>query len=147
MPEVIKGYSLNHAYKFYKKKHKEKWDTHEVPKEIYRDICCDFNEFIVQEALKGRFIKLPHSMGNIWCKKFKINWEKPPVDLNASKKEGKVIYHLNIHSDGWCVKWAWTKRNSMMTNLIYYGFTPTRTNSERLSAIMKQKDGHKQFFS
>jgi len=147
MPEITKGYSLSHAFKFYKKKHYKRGDKYEINKDLYRKICCDFNKEIVQLSLKGKLVALPHSIGRLWCKKFKINWNNPPVDLNASKKAGKTVFHLNDHSDNWCVRWAWTKRNNLIANLIFYSFKPTRTNSRELAKIMKVEGGYKRFFS
>lgn len=147
MAEVKEGYSLTHAYKFYKEKFKDRWDKYKVSKQTYKDICKDFNKMLIEEATTGKGVKLPHSLGMIWVKKFKINWNKPPVDLNASKREGKKIYHLNEHSDGWCAGWKWTKRNQAITNLIYYSFSPTWTNSRLVASIMKSGNGHKRFFT
>lgn len=147
MPKVSKGYSLDHAYGFYKKKHFDKGDAYEVDKATYRKICYAFNKKVIDKALTGSLVKLPHSMGCIWCKKFKINWEKPPIDLNETRKKGKVVYHLNEHSNGWCARWTWSKRNNLIANLIYYSFKPTRSNSRKLSNVMQQPEGHKTFFS
>jgi hypothetical protein len=147
MAEVKTGYSLTHAYRYYRDKFKPKGDRYKVTRQQYRDICKEFNQMIVQEVLTGKGVKLPHSMGMLWIKKFKINWDNPPVDLNASKKAGKKIYHLNDHSDGWCAGWKWAKRNQAITNLIYYSFSPTWTNSREVARIMKEEGGHKKFFT
>lgn len=141
MPEVSKGYSLSHAHKFYKKKTGSK-----IEKALYREICCAFNKALIADALEGRVVKLPHSMGSMWVKKYQADPENPPIDLNASKLAGKKIYHLNFHSDGYAAKWVWSKRNNLVTNLIYYSFHATRANSRSLAKVMKQPEGHKRFF-
>lgn len=142
MPDVKEGYSLKHAYKFYKEKH-----TEDIDLSTYRKICCDFNKQIVEHILKGSVVKIPHSLGNLWIKKIQTNWEKPRIDIQNTKKYGKKIYHLNEHSDGWWARWYWSKNNNLITNVTYYSFHPTRDNSRAVSAIMKQKEGHKRFFS
>lgn len=147
MPGVKKGYSLIHAHKFYKEKHFSRGEEYEVTKDLYRKICCEFNKRIVETAVEGKMFNLPHGCGTIWIKKFKINWDEPPVDLNETKKAGKIVYHLNFHSDGWCARWAWSKNNSLITNLLYYSFHPTRTNSRKVSSVMKKPNGHKRYFS
>ena len=147
MAEVKEGYSLTHAYRFYRNKFKGKGEQYKVDRQTYRNICKDFNQMLVDEILTGKSVKLPHSMGMLWIKKFKINWDNPPVDLNESRKQGKTIYHLNHHSDGWCARWSWTKRNQAISNLVYYSFTPTWTNSREVSRIMKEEEGHKRFFT
>ena len=142
MPEVSKGYSLTHAHKFYKEKTGD-----DISRSDYRAICCAFNKAIVEEALEGKVVKLPHRMGSLWVKKYKMDPNKPNIDLNESKKAGEVIYHLNFHSDGYNARWAWSKRNNLVTNLIYYSFHATRANSRALAKVMKQPDGHKRYFS
>lgn len=142
MPGVSKGYSLTHAYKFYKEKH-----GNNVDQATYRKICCEFNKKVCELVLKGRVVKLPHNVGDLWIKKIQTNWEKPRIDLNETKKRGKTIYHLNEHSDGWWARWYWTRFNNRITNVIFYSFHPTRANSRAVAAIMKQKDGHKRYFS
>lgn len=142
MPGVNKGYSLSHAYDFYKKKHGAK-----VDKSTYRKICYAFNKSVCEDVLEGKMVKLPHRLGSLWIKKFQVNPDKPPIDLNETKKAGKIVYHLNFHSDGWCARWSWSKLNKLVSNLIYYSFTPSRENSRAVAAVMKQPDGHKRYFS
>ena len=144
MPRLAKenGYGLDHAYKFFKKKHGKL-----VERELYRKICYDLNKMIVDNVVEGRVVHLPHAMGSLWAKKFEVNYEKPPVDLNETKKAGKTIYHLNHHSDGFMAKFTWSKRNNLIANLIYYSFKPTKANSSKISQVMKQPDGHKRYFT
>lgn len=142
MAEVSKGYSLSHAYKFYKDKH-----GGDVDKDTYRQVCYAFNKMVIDDALEGKMVKLPHRMGSIWVKKYKVDPDKPYVDLNESKKAGKVIYHLNFHSDGFQARWAWSKRNNLVTNMIYYSFHATRANSRALAKVMKEPNGHKRYFT
>lgn len=146
MPKVLKGYSLMQAYTFYRKKYEK--DTNRVLKETYIDICQDFNKMLMQEAMtKPSGGKLPFSMGTIWVKKFRINWNTPPIDLGESKKQKKKVYHINHDSEEWCCRWKWTKRNNLMTNLIYYSFTPTRKNSRTLSAHFRKDNNHRKYFT
>lgn len=142
MSEVSKGYSLTHCHKFYKEKTGDKLSIRE-----YRDICCAFNKAVTEELLTGRPVHLPHSMGVMWIKKVKTNWEKLKVNFQETKKLGSTVYHDNSHSDGWWGRWNWTKYNKSTTNSIYYVFTPTRKNSRLISAAFKEKGGHKRFFS
>jgi len=139
---MAKGYTLSDAYKFYKNKTQSSID-----KDTYRNICYDYNKNLTASILEGKFMKLPHRLGDLWIKKYKIDPEKPPVDLNESRKAGKTVYHLNFHSDGYMARWSWSKKNNLVTNLIYYSFHATRANSRALSAIMKKENGHKKYFS
>lgn len=142
MPQISKGYGLDHAYKFYKKKHKDA-----VDKKLYRTICYDLNKMISADVVKGKMVQLPHRMGHLWIKKYMMDYDNPPVDLNASRNAGEKIYHLNWHSDGYIARWAWKKLNSTVTNLIYYSFHATRANKREVPKIMNKPGGHKQYFA
>ena len=142
MPKIKEGFGLDHAYEFFKKKH-----GLDIDKKTFRKVCYAFNKSVVEDALEGKMVKLPHRMGALWVKKYKIDYDNPPIDLNESRKAGKIIYHLNFHSDGYTARWAWSKRNNLVTNMIYYSFHATRANSRALAKVMKQEGGHKRYFS
>lgn len=142
MPDVKKGYSLSHSYKYFKKKY-----GFDIDLATYRAICCAFNKKIVQNVIDGKVVKLPHSLGDLWIKKIKTNYDKPRVDLNETKKLGKTIYHLNEHSEGWWARWYWSRKCNLVTNMIYYSFQPTRENSRNVAKVMKKINGHKRYFS
>ena len=139
MTEQTKRHSLSDCYKFFK----EKYDI-SVSKKEYRSICYDFNKEIVKDVLKGRVTKLPYYLGALWGKKFKSS--KLQVDFAETKRLGKTIVHLNEHSDGYSVRWAWEKKNNLITNLKYYTFVPSRENARALSGEVKKPDGHKKYF-
>ena len=142
MARISNGYGLDHSYKFYKNKYKKG-----VSRELYRKICYDLNRMIVEDALEGKVVSLPHSMGSLWIKKYQTDLDNPPIDLNESKKRGKRIYHLNEHSDGYQGRWSWHKYNNAITNKIYYSFTATRANKRAVSKVFKQPGGHKRYFA
>ena len=147
MSYVKEGYSIKQAYTFYRKRYKK--DTELVDRELYPKICKEFNLMIIEEALhKPLGVKLPYALGRIWIKKFKINWDKPPVDLNETRKQGKTIYHLNRETEGYCFRWAWSRKVNLMTNLIYYSFKPTKYASDTLAKFIKSTEHcNKKFFS
>jgi hypothetical protein len=141
MAKVSKGYSLEHSFQEFKKTF-----SGDITYKEYREICYQFNKMIVEEVLDGKSQKLPHSMGMLWIKKFKMNYDNPPLDFKATREAGKNIYHLNIESDGWCGRWNWTKRNERAKNMIYYHFKPTWSNSRACAAEFKKPGGYKKFF-
>lgn len=137
------GYTLKDSYKHFKKKYPEI----KVDEKTYKCLCQDFNKIIVRECLNGSIFKLPFNMGSIFCKKFPINWDKPLVNVIETIRQRKRIYHLNKHSEGWNVRWAWSKINKKTTNKIYYSFTATRYNKRALSKVMFEPGGYKKFFA
>lgn len=141
MAKVSKGYSLEHAYKAYKKKYNS-----DITYKQYRQICYKFNKMLVKEVLDGKTQKLPHGMGMLWIKKFKMNYDNPPIDFKATVEAGKTIYHLNDESDGYCGRWTWSKRNNLATNMIYYSFQPSWSNKRACAAEFKKPNGYRKFF-
>ena len=134
------GLTIDNAYRLYR----ENGGT--ILRPISKKIILAYNKELTQLALSGKTVQLPHACGTPWIKLYQTNYEKPPVDLNETKKAGKTIYHLNLHSEGYMGRWIWSKRNNLMRNLIYYSFQACRANKRAVAAIMK-KDGHKRYFS
>lgn len=139
MDSTNRKHNLNDCFKFFKNKYDIK-----VSKKEYREICYDFNKLLSEDVLKGKITKIPYYLGSLWGKKFKCS--KLQVDFPETNRLGKTIFHLNEHSDGYSVRWAWEKNNKLVTNLIYYTFTPSRNNARALSGEVKVKDGHKKYF-
>ena len=139
MPQVKEGVSLTNAHRFYTS------DGGVVTKSIYRKVCQDFNDMLVNELMEGRTVKLPHGLGKLTVVKYKINWKRPPIDFHATKKLGHTVYHTNTHSDGYCAKVEWKRRKRLIKNLFFYEFDITWSNSKRISQQMMKEDGHKIF--
>jgi hypothetical protein len=147
MPKVSKGYSLDHAYKFYKEKHFSRGKEYQMTKKQYRDICYAFNKMIIEEICKGKLFPLPFNCGTLWVKKTKKDPDKPILDHHTTKKLGKKVYFTNIHSDGYVGMISWSRRKYVMKNLIYYSFRASGSEAWKVSEIFKQPGGHKRFFS
>lgn len=142
MAEVSKGYSHTHCHAFYRAKTGNKID-----KALYRKICQAFNKKLVEAIVAGRVVSLPHGLGTMWIRKFQTNWDKPRLNLPETKRIGKKVYYDNMHSDGWWARWYWSRVVSTNVNLQYYSFHATRKNARLVSAVMKQPDGHKRYFT
>ena len=140
MAKISIGYGLNDAHKRFKQLNDSK-----ISQKDYKNICRDFNKMIVEDIKEGKEARIPHSLGMFWGKKYKNNYANLAVDFKATKDEGRTIYHLNHETDGWRVRWLWSKRNNAATNLIYYSFQPTSTNKKALSKAFRK--GFGKFFS
>ena len=138
--------TLTHAYKFYKAKYKKEFGRKISSKE-YKDVCYAFNQKVSQGALDGKLMYLPFSMGSLRIKRKEVNYEKPAIDWKATKDEGKVLYHMNHHSDGWRAVWKWSKMNNLIANLVVYSFTASRDNKRAVAKIMKQKNEYRRYFT
>jgi len=137
--------TLTHAYKFYKEKYKDQ-PEYKLTASEYKALCYDYNKRASAKVLEGEIVFVPYSLGQVYIKRRETNYARPGIDWVESKKAGVRIYHMNFHSDGWRCRWHWSKRNNLITNLIYYSFKPSRANDRLLAAIMKVKDGYKRYF-
>jgi hypothetical protein len=90
---------------------------------------------------KGRRFKLPFRMGDVCVTKKRIkSFDKDhlPIDWGTSRKLGKVIYHMNDHSDNFKYQFRWSKKMSRVTpNIGQYRLVFTRANKRRLAACIK----------
>lgn len=138
------GYGLDHAYKFFRKKHYKTPTAKGVDLSLYRKVCQDFNLLLVEDVKKGRRTMIPHRLGYLWFKKWAIDFDHPPVDWVETKKAGKYIYHLDCEYVG---KWKWDRNPKDMTNLIYYSLTIANKNKVATRKILYAPNGHKRFFT
>jgi hypothetical protein len=145
MPTVKEGYSLTQIYAFYKEKC-VKNNEKVLDKKLHRDVCKEFNKMVIQGALEGKIMKLPFFLGSIWVKKFKVDWSRPAVDFNATRKAGHTVYFTNEHSDNYNARWAWVKLNKITPNMRLYTFTAAKPNVRALARILFSPDGHKRFY-
>ena len=137
---------LTKAYRLYNKK--TNWaPEYRVTLQEYRDICKEFNKMVVEEILQGKFFKIPFQLGFLVIKKYKINWNRPPLDIQETCKQKKRIFHTNQHSDEFYVGWKWQKCDKSTANIIFYEFNTAWHNKKATVAVMRQPNGHKRFFT
>lgn len=69
-------------------------------------------------------------------------WEENP----AAKEAKKVVYEMNSHSNGFIMKWFWSKTRSTTKNQTYYEFKASRANKRRLSEVIKNEEIEVDYF-
>ena len=98
---------------------------------------------ILEDILyKGVQYKLPYRMGKIRVIKRKVdinNLNRFGINWVESVKQNKQIYHLNNHSKGFVYRFKWDKENSLVHNLFFYKFVPSRMIKRKLASIIKTK--------
>jgi hypothetical protein len=133
------------VYKYYKQKTIPEL---QVDKQIFREICDEFNKLMIEKILlNSEEIRLPYRLGALRVKKSKMKYDdknKLKIDWAASKKLGKRIYHLNDHTGGYKYRFYWTK--GIVKNITAYSFIPTRTNTRTLASILKDKNRQLDYF-
>lgn len=155
MPQVKEGYSLSHAYRFYKKNVAKKAQKFKIGEKEYKEISKEYINTIVDLMLeKGQVITLPYGLGDLKIRRsltipefglsnsdrdLKIDWFSTNKlwRENPELKKKQYVYFLNEHSDGWYAVWHWVKFNIKIKGRRSYSFDPTWTNRRRLTQLMR----------
>lgn len=130
-----------------RKSYKKYLQTTDNPIDIktYIEITSLYNKFLTRKCLEGHEVTLPARMGTLtitgkkptikvedgkikglapdWVKTKKL-WDENP----EAKKQKKLLYHVNNHTDGVRYKWTWSKSNVLVENKILYSLRMTREN-------------------
>jgi len=93
----------------------------------FKKVLLALGEAIFEYILEGHAFKFPYNLGILRVKKRKLtlnNTRMLRVDFAATKREGKTIYHLNQHSNGFYYKFTW--KRGYVKNIMKYSFVPVR---------------------
>ena len=148
------------VYTFYKE------EGGSVDKDKYSKILREFYSLLFDEVIKNNlWFRMPHGFGEIRIQEKEVKQEivdgkvvhNMRMDFNATKKlwandpqakaDGKRIYHLNEHTDGYAYKIKWEKDEDRRSNLAWaYLFKPNRLFKNKLSAHLKSPERKTQYF-
>lgn len=106
------------------------------------DICDKFYDRIVEGILNGKTFYMPSGLGKIEINKkriLKFGSGIRGVDWKTTKEVGKLVYHLNEHSDGFNYNINWF-RGRTTKNLSTFSFIPTRTFKRSLAKLIKNRE-------
>lgn len=87
-----------------------------VSSKVFKNIITVFNLLLIESITKtGHTYKFPFGLGNIGVYKYPrpnnkaaINWSNPV--------EGKATNYLSRHSEGYLVRWYWSKKKAFGAN-------------------------------
>lgn len=129
--------------------------------EDFKRILYTYNALIVNHILEtGNKIKFPYGLGDIVINKYKPRKyyidnkgvERPnySIDWQQTKKEGKYIYFLNDHTEGYKFYWMWNYWKSKIKASYIWKFEMARINSRLLKTYLKKpnskyKDIYKEY--
>ncbi len=130
-----KSIGMNDFYLDYKRK------VNKVKESDFRKICSLYNKFMYKEIIEGREAKMPYGLGSIYIQKIETNWEKPPINWKETKKEGKLVYHINQETNNLIMRYKWNFRSKNIKNMIYYTFKPCFDNRRNGSKSFKENGG------
>ena len=136
-------YTLKDTYLFYEEEIGSN-ELYDIEWNLYQEINHEFYKEIVKYIIEeGGVFEMPFRLGKFFILKEKVdlnklNWHA--IDWAATNKYGKVIYHLNEHTDGYKYSYQWEKKNSRLQNLYFYRLVSTRENKRRLAKLIKTKE-------
>ena len=118
-----------------------------------------YNSLLLEEILEtGDKLKLPYGFGALSITKKKNKRETTvtrngveekiiilPVDWKRSKEEGKRIYHLNHHTNGYRYSWIWFAKEAMMRCNNIWTFNICRKYSRMLPIYLRKPDSQYQY--
>lgn len=138
-------YNLSDMYKAYADDNKGNV-LYLIDKNKFYDICSEYYNEVVKSILyDGKEFKMPFSIGEIYIRKYKpqlsdIKKRTSFIDWKNTAKLGKIVYHLNEHSDGFKYTIKWKKKKNMIRYIDIYKFVPTRNFKRTLASIIKNKE-------
>lgn len=143
--------NVRDSYKLYKK-----LALIPVDLKTYISYANEYNKFLAQKVLEGEVITLPSRMGTLsivgkkenirfnengsikglapdWVKTKQL-WENNP----EAKKNKKILYHTNSHTDNVRYKFFWSKINIITLNKVLYSLKMTRDNKRAVHNLIKE---------
>lgn len=140
--------NIRYSYRIYKKKVQNPVDL-----KTYITLCNNYNKFLMSKVFEGFEVTLPSRLGTFqiignkkkirfdengkpmlppdWVKT-KALWEK----CEECKKEKKIVYHTNDHTNGVVYKLHWSKKRVLIKNKSLFSFRLTRDNKRNIHRMI-----------
>lgn len=133
------------AYNIYK----ETYPDSKITYQEYKEILTYYNTSILEHILEtGEIVYLPWGIGGVSITKFKSKIRKKTIseghevytyniDWQETKKQGKYVYHLNLHTGGYRYKWYWSPKGSRIKFSKIWNLVIWRTMKRELPRRLK----------
>ena len=112
----------------------------------YKRIIDEFNKVVKEEILeRSQPFKMPYGLGVICIVKYRpksYTDKSLSVDYKSSKEEGKRIYHLNEHSNGYKYRLYWSKVPKIFSARYKYQLCMVRENKRHLAQLIFNKQDY-----
>lgn len=121
----------------------EKNTIYDIPYNTYRKVVTEYFQHLRQELLySSKEVRLPYRLGSIQVVKHRpkhYDGRSLRIDYQETKKQNKLIYLVNEHSDFYKYRLYWKKYDVIIPNKTKYQLTLTRANKRELAQIIKNK--------
>lgn len=138
--ESKKGYTIADIYRAFRKARKD------VEYSRFKRVLDAFNKTIGEDILeRSRAFKMPYGLGTICIVKYKPKTytdKSLSVDYKTSKEEGKRIYHLNEHSNGYKYRLFWSKLPQTFPARYKYQLRLVREKKRHLAQLIFNKQDY-----
>lgn len=112
----------------------------EVEWSDFKAVLTEFNRTVRDLLLEGSgAFKMPHKMGLLCIGKYKpkhYNSKGLSIDFKTTRELGKVIYHLNEHSNGYKYRLFWSKPHPNPFPMYKYEAKMVRANKRHLAQLI-----------
>ena len=136
------SYTIVDIYKAYTKQ----YDTN-VPYFCFKAIMDMFNQNVKESILnRSEVFKMPYGLGYLAVTKYEPKTytnKSLSIDYKSSKEEGKIIYYLNEHSNGYKFRLYWSKIPKTFIDRYKYQLSLVRENKRYLAKLIFNKQDYK----
>lgn len=125
-------------YKYYKVN-----SPYKVEYSLYKRILDKMSQIIAEAVLdRSEGFKMPCGLGYIQVGKYQpknYNSKSLSIDYKLTREYGKVIYHLNEHSNGYKYRLHWSKVPMTFADRYKYQLCLVRANKRKLAQLIFNK--------
>ncbi len=121
----------------------------------WKNIVHSYNDMYRLYILEtGEKVKMPMGLGQFSINKKKrkrrrgknSEFVNMPIDWQKTKKLGKVIYNMNLHTDGYFFGWMWFKSTARFKQTMLWYFKPARTTSRLLNHYLVAEEKYQHMY-
>lgn len=125
-------------YKYYKAN-----SPYKVEYKLYKRILDKMSQIIAEAVLdRSEGFKMPCGLGYIQVGKYQpknYNSKSLSIDYKLTREYGKVIYHLNEHSNGYKYRLHWSRVPMTFADRYKYQLCLVRANKRKLAQLIFNK--------
>jgi len=136
---IVHPYGIEDLYSFYLSD-KEENSPYIISKKEYKEILKEYIDIVFNKIFDGSLYYMPFGFGPMYVNKRKIILGKRlSPDWEATKKYGKMVFHLNEHTNGFKYSFKWDKGACRVRNSRLYRLEIARLNKRALAKSIKQE--------
>lgn len=140
--KIQSPYTLKHMYEVYKE-NVDEGSPYDISYSDYVKITTGYNKSIIDRLLDGFKIRLPYALGSLQIIKKKMYFQsqvnkRKGINWEATNKHGKVIHHLNEHSNNYKYLVYWDRRGNKVKGINGYKFVPCRNLKRTIAKYIKE---------